>query len=59
MNKKRKFFGFIFVVAAYIFGCWVTDVVVVGGIFVSLSLIFTGGNAVEHLGGKISIGPTK
>lgn len=55
MTKKRKVICFIFVVIAYIVGCVLTDVQVAGGIFVSLSLIFTGGNAVEHLGGKIEI----
>ncbi len=58
MKGKRKFWMFLFVVTAYIVGCVLTKVPVTAGGFISLSLIFTGGNAIEHLGGKISIGPT-
>ena len=55
MTKKRKFFAFIFVVVAYIVGCVLTKIAVTAGCFISLSVIFTAGNAVEHLGGKIAI----
>ncbi len=55
MEKRRKFYAFIFVVIAYIVGSVVTKVPVTAGAFISLSTIFTLGNAVEHVGRKISI----
>ena len=57
MKGNRKFWAFIFVIVAYIVGCALTGVAVTAGGFISLSGIFTLGNATEHLGGKISISP--
>lgn len=57
MKGKRKFYAFIFVIVAYITGCVLTGVAVTAGGFISLSGIFTLGNATEHFGGKISIQP--